>query len=200
MRKKDSETLEEYQEHRRIYMREWRAKNFRRESAKWKQYHLDNKEKRYTYNLDWRRKNREKFNGYSRKCRATPERRKWMKDWCRRQYETNEQYRIKNLLKSRIHTALKRRGVRKLTKTEELTGCSVEFVKGHLEAQFKEGMSWTNRGKWHVDHKIPLAEFDLTKISQQKQAFHYSNLQPMWAVENMSKGKKYTALPKAELI
>jgi hypothetical protein len=51
-------------------------------------------------------------------------------------------------------------------------------------------MTFDNFGKWHIDHIIPCASFDLTKPEQQRQCFHYTNLQPLWAFENLSKGSK----------
>lgn len=69
-----------------------------------------------------------------------------------------------------------------------LLGCSVEFLKQHLEKQFKNGMSWENHGKWHIDHIIPLA----SAKTQEKIEYlcHYTNLQPLWAKDNQSKGAK----------
>jgi hypothetical protein len=66
-----------------------------------------------------------------------------------------------------------------------------QLVK-HLEKQFKNGMTWENRGfnGWHIDHIIPISSFDLTDIEQQKICFHYSNLQPLWAKENILKSNK----------
>lgn len=54
-------------------------------------------------------------------------------------------------------------------------------------------MSWENRGNfgWHVDHIKPCASFDLTKPEEQAKCFHYTNLQPLWARENIAKGDKY---------
>lgn len=75
---------------------------------------------------------------------------------------------------------------------KELLGCYPEELKVYLEAKFKKGMSWNNwsyRG-WHIDHIIPIASFDLTDIKQQKKAFHYTNLQPLWRKENMLKSDK----------
>jgi 5-methylcytosine-specific restriction endonuclease McrA len=67
-----------------------------------------------------------------------------------------------------------------------------QYVKAHLEAQFKEGMSWENWGVsgWHVDHIIPLSSFDLSDEKQLKKAVHYSNLQPLWAADNIIKSCK----------
>ena len=49
-------------------------------------------------------------------------------------------------------------------------------------------MSWDNHGEWHIDHIKPISLFDLTKIEEQQICFHYTNLQPLWAKENISKG------------
>lgn len=61
-------------------------------------------------------------------------------------------------------------------------------LKKHLEIKFTKGMSWENYGKWHVDHIKPCAKFDLTKESEQRKCFHYTNLQPLWAIDNFKKG------------
>jgi hypothetical protein len=80
------------------------------------------------------------------------------------------------------------KGIRKTTGTEELVGCSANELKAHLESQFKPGMSWDNYGKWHVDHIKPCASFDLTQEEEQRKCFHFTNLQPLWEYENLSKG------------
>ena len=72
----------------------------------------------------------------------------------------------------------------------KLCGCSLEKLKQHLESQFTEGMTWDNKGDWHVDHIKPCASFDLTNPEEQKKCFHYTNLQPLWALDNMKKGAK----------
>jgi hypothetical protein len=72
-----------------------------------------------------------------------------------------------------------------------LLGCSVSFLKGFLEAKFTEGMTWQNHGEWHIDHIKPCASFNLLDEEEQKKCFHYTNLQPLWAAENLSKGCKY---------
>ena len=74
--------------------------------------------------------------------------------------------------------------------TKEFLGCSMEALKIYLENQFSTGMSWDNYGKWHLDHIKPCCIFDLTDIEQQKICFHYTNLQPLWAIDNIKKGRK----------
>ena len=69
-------------------------------------------------------------------------------------------------------------------------GCSVEFLKKHIESQFTEGMSWDNRGEWELDHIKPLAKFDLTDREQFLEAVNYKNIQPLWLVDNRIKGCK----------
>lgn len=73
----------------------------------------------------------------------------------------------------------------------ELIGCTVEQLRIHLEDQFLPGMSWENYGEWEVDHRRPCGSFDLREEAQQRECFHYSNLQPMWAPDNASKGAKW---------
>ena len=78
--------------------------------------------------------------------------------------------------------------ITKKNKTFDIVGCSPESLKEHLEKQFTNGMTWDNRSEWHIDHIIPLSsaktEEELYKLC------HYSNLQPLWAGDNLSKGNK----------
>lgn len=94
-------------------------------------------------------------------------------------------HRIKKTLRTRIWNALK--GIDKSKTTEELIGCSFENLKLYLESKFKDGMSWDNYGKWHIDHIKPCDSFDLTKEYHQRECFHYTNLQPLWAADNIKK-------------
>lgn len=67
-------------------------------------------------------------------------------------------------------------------------GCSIVELRSHLEMQFQPGMSWENYGTWHIDHIVPLCSFDLTDDRQVQKACHYTNLQPLWAADNLRKG------------
>ncbi len=88
----------------------------------------------------------------------------------------------------RRNMALMVSGRMKPCHTIEAIGCSAAELMTHLERQFKPGMSRENYGEWHVDHKRPLASFDLSDPEQFKTAWHYTNLQPLWAAENLAKG------------
>lgn len=68
--------------------------------------------------------------------------------------------------------------------------CKILKPLSYLSLLFSDGMSWDNYGEWHIDHIIPCAAFDLSNPTEQKQCFHYTNLQPLWAYENKSKGAK----------
>jgi len=107
--------------------------------------------------------------------------------------ENDPNFKMRNTLRSRIWTVLKRKNTTKLLSTLTLLGVdSVETVIKHIEKQFKNGMTWNNHGEWHLDHIKPCASFDLTCPVQQLACFNYKNLQPLEAFENMSKGAKIT--------
>jgi hypothetical protein len=81
-------------------------------------------------------------------------------------------------------------GVKKEYSSEIYLGCSIPFLKNHLESKFLSGMSWDNHGEWHIDHIVPCAYFDLTKKESQLICFNYANLQPLWAGDNIAKRDK----------
>jgi hypothetical protein len=99
--------------------------------------------------------------------------------------------RLLDSLRARVCESLKR-GETKSASTLELLGCSIPELRERLEQQFRPGMSWDNYGPvWHVDHIKPCALFDFDDPAQQRACFHWSNLQPLFALENISKGAKY---------
>ena len=106
-------------------------------------------------------------------------------------YHNNIQRRLATNLRSRINKALN--GAYKVDSIIGNLGCTPNDLKKHLENQFKEGMTWDNYGLkgWHMDHIKPLDIFNLQNIDQFKKACHYTNLQPLWAKDNLSKGAKY---------
>lgn len=106
------------------------------------------------------------------------------RDRVRRLCNTNR--KIKSNIHRRMCSAVKNKGHAAI----DLIGCSPQELRTHLESKFSPGMSWDNYGRegWHIDHIRPCASFDLSDPEQQKQCFHYTNLQPLWAKENLSKG------------
>lgn len=101
----------------------------------------------------------------------------------------NLNIRIKDNLRGRLYKAV--RGIGSVDTIEKLLNCSIEELKIHLASRFIGNMSWENYGQWHIDHIKPCDVFDLTKESEQRTCFHFSNLQPLWEFDNLSKGAKY---------
>lgn len=114
----------------------------------------------------------------------------------RREYDNLLEVKLANKIRKRIKKAIKT-GYR-LGKFEEFVGCSTSELKDYIETKFYinhetgEAMAWDNYGfyGWHLDHIIPLSSFDLTDPKQLKKACHYTNLQPLWAKDNLQKGSK----------
>lgn len=143
----------------------------------------------------WKLRNPERTRELSRKSAAEffrkfPERvRANAKASVKRRLKTNLDFRILHRLRRRLNHALLGRD--RGESTLELLGCSVEYFRFWMQLQFRPNMTWENYGQWHVDHKRPCASFDLSDSEQRKLCFHYSNLQPLWARENQSKGASY---------
>ena len=129
---------------------------------------------------------------------ATEKRRKASPDWQERRRERHRLRRIERRASDpayAVEMKLRRRMLKavssKSSSTRDLTGCTFDQLMTHLESQFVDGMTWENHSDWHIDHIKPCASFDLTDPEQQKQCFHYKNLQPLWAAENLAKGARY---------
>lgn len=100
-------------------------------------------------------------------------------------------FRLVSNLRSRLRNALKDQAACKAGKSFELIGCDSTTLRKHLEKQFTLGMCWDNYGEWHVDHIRPCSSFDLSNEKEQKECFHFTNLQPLWAADNLSKGDSW---------
>ena len=98
-------------------------------------------------------------------------------------------FKLKRRLRHRLYLAIKKEF--KKGSAIEYLGCSMKNFKEYIASKFQPNMSWENYGDWHIDHIKPCASFDLRDFEQQKVCFHYSNLQPLWAEDNLSKGAKY---------
>jgi DNA-binding ferritin-like protein (Dps family) len=103
----------------------------------------------------------------------------------RDKYNSDTEFKIKHTLRRRLRHAIK--GTIKKKSVHELLGCDIDFFREYIEKQFLKGMNWKNHGKWHIDHIKPCDSFDLSDKEQQKKCFHYSNLQPLWAKDNLKK-------------
>lgn len=117
------------------------------------------------------------------------EHRDWLNQHQKERLNNDPLYAIERRLRGRLWHAL--RGSIKASTTFDLVGCSPVELMRHLESQFVDGMSWDNRTEWHIDHVRPCDSYDMSKEDQQRECFHYTNLQPLWRSDNLKKGKKY---------
>ena len=137
------------------------------------------------------------FEGHLRKNVALLEQfksKEKLHSYYRERRKENIQFRLAHYIRLHVRGVLKGN-----LKNRYESGCSAVYLRAYLETKFKDGMNWENytwKG-WHVDHIIPLSLFDLTDRGQYLQACHYTNLQPMWAKDNLLKGKKLIYESKA---
>lgn len=103
---------------------------------------------------------------------------------------------LSHVMRSRVQNSLKEN---KDNSSKEYLGCEINELKTHLEKLFEEGMSWENYGEWEIDHIVPLKYRNPT-IEEVGERLHYSNTQPMWKTENMSKGNRYIGKPKRKQV
>jgi hypothetical protein len=176
-----------------------RIKHTKEYKEKMKEYNERTKDKRKKYFHDFYIKHYEKCREHGK---IYYEKNKhWMIPKYRqhviKRKKTDVNCMLRDLLRSRIVGAIKHQKSNKETPSTILLGADINTVRLHIEKQFKEGMTWQNFGTfgWHIDHIIPCISFDLTIIEEQKKAFHYTNLQPLWAKENLSKGGKILEQP-----
>lgn len=154
--------------------KEKRKQSYIKNISKRKEYNLKNSEKISKNKKEYYEKNKK----YIQK-RIT----KWSLD----RRKKDPVYKLSFNLRSRTRTFFKTTKHAK-PKTSKLIGCTFLFAKEYIEKKFTEGMSWENHGEWHIDHIVPLS------IAKTKEEIiklcHYSNLQPLWAIDNMKKGNK----------
>jgi len=212
-RKRWKKYREKHRERLKVRSREWYWRNRKKELERQKKYRMrpEVKERQRFYDLKTKKQyyinNREKIlkkkavlakrpeeitrkKNYNKIYRINnfEEIQQWNTAYIRKRYKTDLNYKLKKVLRSRMNMALGHNW--KAARTAELLGASIPEVWNHLEKQFQLGMTRKNHGLWHIDHIKPCATFDLSDPEQQKKCFHYTNLQPLWAFDNISKGKR----------
>ena len=108
-----------------------------------------------------------------------------------RRYNEDFNYKMSFILRNRIRDAIN--GNFKSGSAIKDLGCTIDELKKHIESLFQPNMTWDNWSPtgWHIDHKRPLASFDLANREEFLKACHYTNLQPLWASDNLKKSNKY---------
>lgn len=160
--------------------KKWREANPEKAAAKWRDWRRANLERAREISLNWYKANRKKRRAYINKRLAT-----------------DPIFKMHAALSRRFHHFLGRQ--KKSESVRDLIGCDYEYLWLHLELSFQPGMRRENYGKvWHVDHFKPCSEFDPRIKEHRLECWHFSNLQPMPPVENITKGKKWSMRQEAD--
>lgn len=142
-----------------------------------KEYYKNNKEKIREYHKDYKEDNKERIN-------------QWRKKYRDDKFNSDPVYKLSHNIRSLISNSIKKMNFLKSKKTQSILGCSFEEFKSYIESQFQEGMSWENQGDWHLDHKTPISWAKSEEMVLELN--HYTNFQPLWAKDNLSKGNKWS--------
>jgi len=166
-----------YQENKEDIQRkskEWYSENADKSKQTKSLYYQNNREKMDLAKKEWHNNNKDKMKA-------------WANAYMKNRYRTDIHYRIKSLMNNRI-----RNYIRLKTKpTLEFLGCSMEYFMKWTEYQFDENMNWSNMGSyWHFDHVKPCDSYDFSQENEILECYYWTNIRPLEARENMSKGAK----------
>jgi hypothetical protein len=186
IRLKQAEKYEKNKEYYKQKSNENYRKNKKRFDAYNKQYRIDNWEHLKIKQNEYRAANRERARRWNRKYAQTN--RQKLNDKLRERRRNDPLMRLKDAIRGSVRAYLGSKKTRR-SATFEIVGCTPDFLRSHLEKQFKLGMTWENYGShWHVDHRIPLASG--TTPEEVMGLSHWTNLQPLEALENLLKSDK----------
>lgn len=179
---------------KKIFLKEWKAKNRQKvlDYAKDynEKYYQENKEEIKTQTKVYYESNKVEVSKRNSLYKKRTKKKRNTRDKHRKQTDIN--FRLRGNLRSRLWASI-RNGAKVGSAIEDL-GCSIDELKQHLEAKFQEDMNWTNwgnkEGQWSIDHIVPLSSFDLANREEFLKACHYTNLQPLWHVDNLIKSNK----------
>jgi hypothetical protein len=121
---------------------------------------------------------------FTQKTQNKNKRREYKNNYSTQRLKTDILFKLKRNIRIRINKFLKN----KKDNSSDIVGCSYLCLKEHLQQNFKDNMSWDNYGEWHIDHIIPLSS---AKTEEEIYVLcHYTNLQPLWAEDNLKKSNK----------
>jgi len=199
---KKTQNMVEYQKE---YQKEYRLKNKDKINKYKKDYYDNNKEKYKEYHQkettqerakNYYEKHKEKiskqrnehYKKNQKKRKPYSEVKEKMKEYRRNRMKNDPLYKFKANTRNLVCGSFKRKGLVKENKTFEILGCTSEFFVEYIKSKLIDGMTIENHGLWHIDHIIPLdtaiTKEDVIKLN------HYTNLQPLWKLDNLKKGKK----------
>ena len=156
----------------------WYKANAERDKATRAAWRKANAEYKKAYEVAYRKANAQFYKAYYAAYR-------------KHKRKTDPAFKIQNNLRKRFKGIMKTIMNSDSNRFSGLIGCSANQLKAHIESQFKRWMTWENYGThWHIDHIIPCAAFDHSDPKQRKQCWHWTNLRPLEAKENIAKRDK----------
>lgn len=172
--------------YRKLYYAE-RAEDAKKASKQW---YTENTEQALQSRKYYREKNlfHLKAKRKQKYWQDTQSAKEYNKDYMRERAQKDPVFRLQARCRKRLWAALREGGYTKKSRSFDMIGCSLDYLVAYLEAQFHDGMTWENYGQWHVDHIVPLAS--AKSEDEVISLFHYSNLQPLWAADNIAKGAR----------
>ncbi len=161
------------------YCLEYYQENKEKLKVGMKKYYQENREILMKKSREYYKKNREEHIERGKRYKM-------------KRYHSDVEFKLSHNLRGSLRKRLKYHLANKTSSALSLVGCTMEELKAYIESKFEEGMSWENWALdgWHLDHIIPCSSFDLTIEEEQKKCFHYTNLQPLWAKDNLTKNNK----------
>jgi hypothetical protein len=174
---------------RKIESHQNRLKNLEKKKQYDLLYYQKNRTHIRSYHKEWYKNNSESVIAYQKEYRSNnaDKIREYKRGYVNKKRNEDYLYKLKMNLRTRVRIAVKNKNW-KISGISKILGAEILVVKKHLENQFKDGMNWDNYGKWHIDHIVPLSS---AKTEEQMiKLCHYTNLQPLWALENIYKADK----------
>ena len=175
-------------------VKEYRENNLDKVKKNVKEHYKKNRETLLEYKKNYHKENKEHLSELNLKYR---EDNKVSINECKRKYISNKRktdslFKLKENISKLINQSLKNKGFKKEYRSEEILGCTIQDFKEYIESKFVEGMSWENHGDWHLDHKTPVSwgksENEIYELN------HYTNFQPLWEKDNLSKGNRWESV------
>jgi len=161
--------------------RKWRKENPKRRAANRKAEYRRDREKAIRNAVEWGKNN--------------PSRRRQIVKNYKERHQADPEHRARNIARKMLIRALEATGKRKEERTFAHLGYTRSDLIDHIESMFDDGMTWENWGEWHIDHIIPVSTLVSCGVTDPKKINALSNLQPLWAVDNMSKSNGFQLAP-----
>lgn len=178
--------------------RAYYEKNKEKVKARSRQWSKDNAEQKKETNREDYLKNRERYVANAKKWSEENRERRLeigLRYYRKKREEMSPEFIASVAARKMIRRVLDITGKRKARKTTDILGYTKQDLEAHISAQFKDGMSWKNYGEWHIDHIIPVSELVKCGVTDPAKINALSNLQPLWAKENLEKRDGFVLAP-----